>query len=114
MLPYIGPRLLATVPVMATVAVFVFLLLRFTAGDPAAIIAGDSATAKDVADIREKLGLDQPIAQQFVIWIGRILRGDFGESFFFKRTVAELDHGTPGAHAGAGDLHADPRRAHRG
>ena len=75
---------------MATVAVFVFLLLRFTAGDPAAIIAGDSATAKDVADIREKLGLDQPIAQQFVIWIGRILRGDFGESFFFKRTVAEL------------------------
>jgi len=75
---------------MATVAVFVFLLLRFAAGDPAAIIAGDSATAKDVADIREKLGLDQPIAQQFVIWIGRILRGDFGESFFFKRTVAEL------------------------
>ncbi len=75
---------------MATVAVFVFLLLRFTAGDPAAIIAGDSATAKDVADIREKLGLDQPIARQFVIWIGRILRGDFGESFFFKRPVAEL------------------------
>ena len=75
---------------MATVAVFVFLLLRFTEGDPAAIIAGDSATAKDVADIRENLGLDQPIARQFVIWIGRILRGDFGESFFFKRTVAEL------------------------
>jgi len=75
---------------MATVAVFVVLLLRFTAGDPAAIIAGDSATAKDVADIRENLGLDQPIARQFVIWIGRILRGDFGESFFFKRPVAEL------------------------
>ena len=75
---------------MATVAVFVFLLLRFAAGDPAAIIAGDNATAKDVADIREKLGLDQPIARQFVIWIGRILRGDFGESFFFKRSVAEL------------------------
>src|SRR5437899_13026151 len=90
MLPYIGRRLLATVPVMAVVAVFVFLLLRMTAGDPAAIIAGDNATARDVADIREKLGLEQPIAQQFVIWIGRILRGDFGESFFFKRTVAEL------------------------
>ena len=75
---------------MAVVAVFVFLLLRMTAGDPAAIIAGDNATARDVADIREKLGLNQPIAQQFVIWIGRILRGDFGESFFFKRTVADL------------------------
>ncbi|MGH7416846.1 MAG: ABC transporter permease, partial [Candidatus Rokuibacteriota bacterium] len=90
MLPYIGRRLLATVPVMGTVAVFVFLLLRLTAGDPAAIIAGDNATARDVAEIREKLGLNQPIAQQFVIWIGRILRGDFGESFFFKKTVAEL------------------------
>jgi len=75
---------------MAVVAVFVFLLLRLTAGDPAAIIAGDNATARDVAFIREKLGLNQPLAQQFVIWLGRILRGDFGESFFFKRTVADL------------------------
>ena len=90
MLPYIGRRLLATVPVMAVVALFVFLLLRLTAGDPAAIIAGDNATAQDVAEIREKLGLNQPIAGQFVIWIGKTLRGDLGESFFFKKTVAEL------------------------
>ncbi len=90
MLPYIGRRLLATIPVMVVVALFVFLLLRLTAGDPAAIIAGDNATAQDVADIREKLGLNQPIAGQFVIWIGRTLRGDLGESFFFKKTVAEL------------------------
>ncbi|MGH7353300.1 MAG: ABC transporter permease [Candidatus Rokuibacteriota bacterium] len=90
MLPYIGRRLLATIPVMAVVAVFVFLLLRLTAGDPAAIIAGDNATAQDVTQIREKLGLDQPIVQQFAIWIGRILRGDLGESFFFKKTIAEL------------------------
>ncbi len=90
MLPYIGRRLLATVPVMAVVAVFVFLLLRLTAGDPAAIIAGDNATAQDVAGIRERLGLDEPVVYQFVIWLGRILRGDFGESFFFKKTVGEL------------------------
>jgi peptide/nickel transport system permease protein len=75
---------------MAVVAVFVFLLLRLTAGDPAAIIAGDNATARDVAQIREKLGLDEPIIRQFAIWLGRILRGDLGESFFFKKTVAEL------------------------
>jgi peptide/nickel transport system permease protein len=75
---------------MAVVALFVFLLLRLTAGDPAAIIAGDNATAQDVAEIREKLGLNQPIAGQFVIWIGKTLRGDLGESFFFKKTVAEL------------------------
>ncbi len=90
MLPYIGRRLLATLPVMGVVAVVVFMMLRLTAGDPAAIIAGDNATAQDVAQIRQRLGLDQPIVQQFVIWIGRILRGDLGESFFFKKTVAEL------------------------
>jgi len=89
-LPYIGRRLLATIPVMAVVAVFVFLLLRLTAGDPAAIISGDNATAQDVVEIRARLGLDQPIGRQFVIWIGRVVRGDFGESFFFKKTVADL------------------------
>jgi peptide/nickel transport system permease protein len=72
------------------VAIVVFSLLRLTAGDPAAIIAGDNATSQDVEAIRAKLGLDRPIAQQFVIWIGNVLRGDFGESFFFKKTVAEL------------------------
>ena len=90
MYAYIARRLLATIPVMAVVAVFVFLLLRLTAGDPAAIIAGDNATAQDVAAIRIKLGLDRPITQQFVIWIGQVLRGDLGESFFFKKKVTEL------------------------
>ena len=90
MFGYIARRLLATIPVMTVVAVLVFMLLRFTAGDPAAIIAGDNATSQDVAAIREKLGLERPIVQQFVIWFGSILRGDFGESFFFKKPVAEL------------------------
>jgi peptide/nickel transport system permease protein len=75
---------------MAVVAVVVFMLLRLTTGDPAAIIAGDNATSQDVAAIRERLGLDRPLVEQFVIWIGRLLRGDFGESFFFKKQVSEL------------------------
>lgn len=87
---YILRRLAATIPVMLVVAVFVFLMLRLTPADPAAIIAGDNATAADVANIREKLGLDQPIYTQFFIWMGKILQGDFGESFFFKKSVAEL------------------------
>jgi peptide/nickel transport system permease protein len=90
MLGYIARRILATIPVVIVVAVFVFLLLRLTGGDPAAIIAGDSATTQQVAEIRVKLGLERPIVEQFVIWVGRILRGDFGESFFFKKQVAEL------------------------
>src|SRR6266850_964951 len=90
MLPYIGRRLLATIPVMAVVAVVVFSLLRLAAGDPAAIIAGDNATSQDVAAIRARLGLDRPLAEQFTIWVGRVVRGDFGESFFFKKQVSEL------------------------
>jgi peptide/nickel transport system permease protein len=90
MLRYIVRRLVATIPVTAVVAVAVFSLLRLTTGDPAAIIAGDNATAQDVAAIRSRLGLDRPIPEQFVIWIGKVVRGDLGESFFFKKPVAAL------------------------
>jgi len=90
MLGYIARRLLATIPVLAVVAVFVFLLLRLAAGDPAAVIAGDNATSQQVAEIRARLGLDQPVVRQFAIWMGNVLRGDLGESFFFKKRVVEL------------------------
>lgn len=83
-------RLLATVPVLATVALLVFLMLRITPGDPAAILAGDNATAAQIAEIRGKLGLDQPILVQFALWLGKLLSGDLGESFFFKTPVATL------------------------
>jgi peptide/nickel transport system permease protein len=87
---YILRRIAATVPVMLIVAVLVFLMLRLTPGDPAAVIAGDNANAEQIALIRTRLGLDQPILVQFFIWFGQILHGDFGESFFFKKSVAEL------------------------
>jgi peptide/nickel transport system permease protein len=90
MLGYILRRLLQTIPVMLVVAIFIFLMLRLTPSDPAAIIAGDNANAEQVAQIRSQLGLDQPMLQQFVIWIGKVLTGDLGESFFFKKTVAAL------------------------
>src|SRR6185436_5909352 len=90
MLSYILRRLAATIPVMLIVAVLVFLMLRLTPGDPAAIIAGDNANTEQVALIRSRLGLDRPMFVQFFIWLGNILQGDFGESFFFKKTVAEL------------------------
>lgn len=90
MLSYILRRLAATIPVLFTVAVMVFLMLRLTPGDPAAIIAGDNATTQQILDIRTKLGLEQPILQQFFIWLGGLLRGELGESFFFRKTVFEL------------------------
>jgi len=90
MLAYLGKRLLATIPVMAIVAIFVFSMLRLTPGDPASIIAGASATSQEIVDIRARLGLDRPIIAQFFVWIGNMFSGDFGESFFFKKQVAEL------------------------
>jgi peptide/nickel transport system permease protein len=65
-------------------------MLRLAPGDPAAIIAGDNATAAQIALIRDKLGLSRPILEQFAIWTLNLLRGDLGESFFFKAEVTEL------------------------
>ena len=90
MLAYIAKRLLATIPVMAVVAIFVFAMLRLTPGDPASIIAGAAATTQDVEAIRARLGLDRPLLAQFFVWLGNMASGDFGESFFFKKQVAEL------------------------
>jgi peptide/nickel transport system permease protein len=87
---YIASRVLATIPVVAVVAVIIFLMLRLTPGDPAAIIAGNAATAEDIARIRENLGLDEPLLIQFGHWIGGMLTGNFGESYFYRRSVADL------------------------
>lgn len=90
MWPYVIRRVLATLPVLGVVAVIVFLLLRLSPGDPAAIIAGDTATADDILLIRTQLGLDRPILEQFVIWIGHLLQGDFGNSIYLSRPVLGL------------------------
>ena len=79
-----------TIPVILVVALFVFLLLRLSPGDPAAVIAGDYATAEDVERIREKLGLSEPIVVQFASWVGALLQGDFGTSIFSSKPVTEL------------------------
>ncbi|MER8434838.1 ABC transporter permease, partial [Mesorhizobium caraganae] len=79
-----------TIAVMAMVGVFVFLLLRLAPGDPAAIIAGKSATAEMIAGIREKLGLNDPMPVQFFHWVRDMLSGDFGTSIFAGRPVLEL------------------------
>ena len=90
MLIYLCRRIAAVVPVVLVVGVLVFLMLRLTPGDPAAVIAGNTASNEDITQIRNQLGLDKPIAMQFVIWAGRMAVGDFGESFFYKKTVASL------------------------
>ncbi|MBR0649591.1 ABC transporter permease [Roseomonas terrae] len=88
MFAYIVRRVLATIPVMAIVALFVFSLLYIAPGDPAAVIAGDQATPEDVERIRQSLGLDRPYLVRFGEWVFRILRGDLGVSIFTNLPVS--------------------------
>jgi peptide/nickel transport system permease protein len=90
MFAYIVRRILATIPVMAVVALFVFSLLYIAPGDPAAVIAGDQATPADVERIRQSLGLDRPFLVRFGEWVWRILRGDLGVSIFTNLPVSTM------------------------
>jgi peptide/nickel transport system permease protein len=87
---YLVRRILATIPVMGVVAVIVFLLLHLAPGDPATLIAGDFATAEDIARIGKQLGLDRPLHAQFVTWVGQVLRGELGTSIFSHLPVSRL------------------------
>ena len=90
MFAYIVRRVLATIPVMAVVALFVFSLLYIAPGDPAAVIAGDQATPADVERIRQNLGLDRPFLVRFGEWVWRIVQGDLGVSIFTNLPVSTM------------------------
>ncbi|WP_172327502.1 ABC transporter permease [Mangrovicoccus sp. HB161399] len=87
---YFLRRVLAAIPVMLVVAVFVFLLLRLTPGDPAAVLAGDMATPEQLEKIRDSLGLNDPLYVQFFRWMGELLTGDFGTSLISNQPVIDL------------------------
>ena len=90
MFVYIIRRIVATIPVMAVVALFVFSLLYIAPGDPAAVIAGDQATPDDVEKIRQSLGLDRPFLIRFGEWVWQIARFDLGTSIFTGLPVTQL------------------------
>ena len=90
MLYYILRRLLTTIPVVLTVAVLVFALLRLTPGDPALMIAGDSANDSQLAQIREHMGLERPLPVQFYLWARQVSEGDFGKSLHSGTAVSSM------------------------
>jgi peptide/nickel transport system permease protein len=90
MLSFLFRRLLSTVPVLLIVSVLVFLILRLTPSDPAALMAGDQATTEQIAQIRTTLGLDRSIPEQYLIWLGHVLQGDLGQSYYYKTDVVSL------------------------
>lgn len=92
MIPFIGRRLLLTVPVLLGLLLLIFVLTRIVPVDPAAVMAGETATAEQVTRIRTELGLDRPLPVQFGLYLRQVATGDFGTSLYTHRPVS-LDLG---------------------
>lgn len=90
MTTYILRRLVALVPVLLLVSVVAFALVHFTPGDPVALILGEEATPEDIERVRHQLGLDRPLPEQYVVWLGRAVRGDLGRSVFVDQPVTGM------------------------
>ncbi|MBF9030283.1 ABC transporter permease subunit [Rhodobacterales bacterium HKCCE3408] len=86
---YILKRLLSAIPVLFGISVIVFLIMALIPGDPATAILGSFATPENVERLNADLGLDKPKWQQFFIWLGNMLQGDFGRSFALNRPVLD-------------------------
>lgn len=89
MAAYIAKRLLAAIPVLLGLSVIVFLIMALIPGDPATAILGSYATPENVEKLNRDLGLDKSLPQQYVIWLGNILQGDFGRSYTLNRPVID-------------------------
>ena len=86
---YIVRRLLSAIPVLLGITVIVFVIMALIPGDPATAILGSYATPENVEKLNRDLGLDKPLAQQYLIWLGNMLSGDFGTSFALNRPVLD-------------------------
>lgn len=91
---YIFRRVRALIPVLFIVSVVVFSIIHLTPGDPASVMLGDQASQEDIEVVREQLGLNQPIHQQYLSWFINLFKGDFGYSYFMNKpvTTAIFDH----------------------
>jgi len=97
MLKYILQRLIGMIVVMFFVVTIVFVIVRVTPGDPAAIMLGPEATQADIEQLRARLGLDAPLFVQYFYYIGQLLKGDFGQSIFLGQSVLQalIDRAEP-------------------
>src|SRR5690606_11635410 len=86
---YILKRLIAVIPVLLGLSIIVFLVMAMIPGDPATAILGSYATPENVEKLNRDLGLDKPLPQQYLIWVGNMLQGDFGRSFTLNRPVLD-------------------------
>jgi peptide/nickel transport system permease protein len=89
MTSYIIRRLLSLIPTLLGVSIIVFLFLRMIPGDPALALAGEHATEANIQRIREEFGLNKPLYEQYLTYMGKVLRGDLGKSILSKRSISD-------------------------
>lgn len=89
MFAYIIKRLLSLIPVLLVVTITIFLIIHITPGDPAATILGLEATEEQMEALNEELGLNRPITEQYISWVGDLLKGDLGDSIFMHQPVTQ-------------------------
>lgn len=89
MFAYIIKRLLSLIPVLLVVTITIFLIIHITPGDPAATILGLEATEEQIEALNEELGLNRPITEQYISWMGDLLKGDLGDSIFMHQPVTQ-------------------------
>ncbi|MGV6850182.1 MAG: ABC transporter permease [Marinibacterium sp.] len=86
---YIVKRLISAIPVLFGITIIVFVIMAMIPGDPATAILGSYATPENVEKLNRDLGLDKPLVQRYVIWLGNMVQGDFGRSFSLNRPVLD-------------------------
>lgn len=86
---YVAKRLLSLIPVLLVVSILVFSLMHLAPGDPASAILGMDATAADLEHLKEELGLNLPLYEQYVRWVVGVLHGDLGRSYFMEESVGQ-------------------------
>jgi peptide/nickel transport system permease protein len=87
---YVLKRLLGALPTLVIASLLVFAFIHLIPGDPASVMLGDMADAEDIAALRTELGLDRPIWEQYLLWVSRVLQGDFGTSIYFQEPVLRV------------------------
>ena len=89
LLQYVGKRLLQLIPVLLGVSVIIFTISHVLPGNPVYLFVGIDTTPEEIEAITKRLGLDKPLHEQYFIWLGNVLRGDLGDSWFTSESVAQ-------------------------
>lgn len=87
MLKFAARRLLSGIPLLLVVSLLVFVLIELAPGDAAAVVAGENASIERVAQVRQELGLNDPLTERYARWLGQVLRGDLGKSLATQQSV---------------------------